>query len=236
MTRVYLVRHCEAQGNLDRIFHGITDTDVTEQGKKQLEALAVRFKNIPIDVVYASPLKRTVATAKAINKYHNCEIITDKRIIEIDGGDIEGVSLDIVTRDFAELWNVYLNDIANYLPENGESTRDVAERGYNAIRDIVSKNKNKNIAIATHGAFIRMCIPLLAGYELSEIVNIKWMENTGITALDFDDDLNCTVRCYDDCLHIEQSGLELFCLWAEEEAGIKYPLSEKWGNSLGENK
>jgi len=36
MTEIYIVRHCEAMGNQNRIFQGISDCDVTELGKKQL--------------------------------------------------------------------------------------------------------------------------------------------------------------------------------------------------------
>ena len=234
MTELYLVRHCEAQGNLDHIFHGITDTEVTERGKEQLGALAERFKNIPIDIIYASPLKRTVATANAINKYHNCKIIVDDRVIEINGGEIEGMKWTKIRKEYAELGNAFSNDILNFNPQKGESTVAVAQRGYQALMDIVNKNKGKSIAVATHGAFIRMSISLLSGGKIEDIPKIKWMENTGITAVRFDDDFNCEVVCYDDCLHIEESGVELYRPWSKEEVNLDFPLSAKWGHLLGE--
>ena len=49
MTRIILVRHCEAAGNLNRRFQGHTDAEVTENGKKQLELLALRMRNVKID-------------------------------------------------------------------------------------------------------------------------------------------------------------------------------------------
>ena len=57
MTRIILVRHCEAAGNLNRRFQGHTDAEVTENGKKQLELLALRMRNVKIDYLYSSPLK-----------------------------------------------------------------------------------------------------------------------------------------------------------------------------------
>ena len=36
MTEIYIVRHCEAQGNLKRLFQGVSDFDITETGAKQL--------------------------------------------------------------------------------------------------------------------------------------------------------------------------------------------------------
>ena len=47
MVKIYLVRHAEAQGNVEEFFQGHIDTDVSEKGRKQLECLAERFKDIP---------------------------------------------------------------------------------------------------------------------------------------------------------------------------------------------
>lgn len=58
MTKIYIVRHCEAMGNIKRLFQGSSDFDITEFGAEQLEYLKIRFKNIPLDKVYTSPLIR----------------------------------------------------------------------------------------------------------------------------------------------------------------------------------
>ena len=46
MTEIYMVRHCEAMGNVKRLFQGSSDFDISEIGAKQLEYLKNRFKNI----------------------------------------------------------------------------------------------------------------------------------------------------------------------------------------------
>ena len=46
MTKIYLVRHCESEGNKNRIFQGQHDTDISEKGAKQLSFLANRFKDV----------------------------------------------------------------------------------------------------------------------------------------------------------------------------------------------
>ena len=65
MTRIYLIRHAEAEGNLYRRVHGWYDSLVTDNGYRQISALKGRFDNIPIDAEYASELYRTKTTAKA---------------------------------------------------------------------------------------------------------------------------------------------------------------------------
>ena len=56
-TRFIVVRHCEAQGNIRRVFNGITDGDITENGAHQLDLLAARMAGEHFDVIYSSPLR-----------------------------------------------------------------------------------------------------------------------------------------------------------------------------------
>jgi len=58
-TRFIVVRHCEAQGNIRRVFNGITDGDITENGARQLDLLAARMAGERFDVIYSSPLRRS---------------------------------------------------------------------------------------------------------------------------------------------------------------------------------
>ena len=90
-TTLYLVRHAEAEGNWRRTFQGHSNSDVSEKGYRQLEYLARRFADIPLDAVYASPLKRAYETAKAIDRAAGLPIVTDDGLMEINGGAFEGV-------------------------------------------------------------------------------------------------------------------------------------------------
>jgi probable phosphoglycerate mutase len=60
MTKIYLIRHAEAEGNLYRRAQGHWDGKITDLGRKQIEALADRFKDVRIDAVYSSDLSRAM--------------------------------------------------------------------------------------------------------------------------------------------------------------------------------
>ena len=67
MTRLYLIRHAEAEGNLYRIAHGHYNGLITNyRGYQQIDALRERFREVDIDAVYSSDLYRTQTTARAI--------------------------------------------------------------------------------------------------------------------------------------------------------------------------
>ena len=89
MTEIYVIRHVQAEGNLYRMCQGHWDGDVTPIGVCQRDALAERFKDVPVDAVYSSDLYRARFTASAITKYHDLPIITDRRFREINLGPWE---------------------------------------------------------------------------------------------------------------------------------------------------
>ena len=54
MTRLYLIRHAEAEGNLYRVAHGHCNGLITNyRGYQQIDALRERFRKVDIDAVYS---------------------------------------------------------------------------------------------------------------------------------------------------------------------------------------
>lgn len=87
MTRIYLIRHAEAEGNLYRIAHGHEEGLITDyRGPRQIRALAQRFRDIPVDAVYASDLIRTQTTAQAISMPKGLPLHPDPAFREIGMG------------------------------------------------------------------------------------------------------------------------------------------------------
>jgi probable phosphoglycerate mutase len=104
MTRIYLIRHAEAEGNLYRRIHGHYDSLITENGYRQIEALRRRFETIPLDAVYSSDLFRTVATAEAICRLHDLKPVTRPDLREVNMGAWEDRTWGEVARtDAAQL-------------------------------------------------------------------------------------------------------------------------------------
>ena len=111
---LYLVRHCESLGNRENIFQGQLDLDISATGEKQLALLTLRFRNIPIDAVYSSPLKRAYKTAEAVDLYHSLPIIKLPELMEVDVGALSGMKLTKRLR------------IIRYLPKSGRIPRKTA--------------------------------------------------------------------------------------------------------------
>lgn len=190
MTTVYLVRHAQAQGNVDRVFQGHYDGKITEFGEKQLECLANAFKDIKIDAIYSSPLSRAVKTAEMVNKYHNLKIFLSDNLIEIHGGDWEGRKWEEFTVSDPEQSDNWYNNPYEFCAPNGESMKNAYERIKNEILQIVKNNKNKTICIVSHGGVLSCAINWLMGNEPKKLTKKTICDNTAINKAVFDDNLN----------------------------------------------
>lgn len=127
-TRLILVRHCQSMGNLTKVFQGQTDFDISPLGEKQLELLALRLRNVPIDTMYASPLIRAWKTAEAVNRYHGLQIIPMDILKEIDIGDLAGREPGHVFDGYPELSENWRTHPERCAFPGGESTIDVYNR------------------------------------------------------------------------------------------------------------
>ncbi|CDZ24127.1 phosphoglycerate mutase [[Clostridium] cellulosi] len=204
MTKLYLVRHAEAQGNIDRYFHGVTDADISKNGACQLERLKERFKDIEIDAVYSSPLKRALKTAQAANFYHGLPIKTDEGLIEINGGHWECKRWEDIPKLYPEENEAWEKRPWLFEPVGGESMRHVYDRIWNTILNIIKENMGKRILVASHGCAIRNFACRASGLPIERLNEMDWFENTSISTFEFDDSLNVKVISLNDASHLDE--------------------------------
>ena len=202
MTEIYLVRHCEAMGNVKRVFQGSTDLDISELGEKQLTYLQKYFEDIHLDKVYSSPLIRTKKTAKAIIGNKNLETVLCDGLIELHGGIIEGKPIRETFGKMPELLDAWENHPEDFAPENGEKMRDAYERIWNTVLTIAKENKGKTVACATHGGVIRCLNCRIIENDITKLKTIPISDNTGVTLIRFDDELNATPVLTNEISHL----------------------------------
>ena len=85
-TRLFLVRHGATELTAEARFSGATDVPLSEEGRKQVENLAKRLAGEPLDAIYASPMGRTVETARILARAHGAgvRVETESALREID--------------------------------------------------------------------------------------------------------------------------------------------------------
>lgn len=203
-TKLIIVRHCEAEGNKYRTFQGHTDSDISDKGKIQLDLLSVRCRNMHIDALYSSPLKRAYATAEAVNRFHHLPIQIEPGLIEINGGEWEGekwAELPDLYPEQAHNWNCAPWD---FKTEKGESMRQVYDRVWEAVCRIVKANPGKTVCIASHGCAIRNLLCRCMNKPIEELNTVDWVDNTGISIVDFDENMNPHIELLNDASHLSE--------------------------------
>lgn len=204
MTKIYIIRHCEAMGNVLRVFQGSSNFDISELGKVQLKYLEERFNAIPLDRIYSSPLKRAIKTAEAVKGIKNIEIEPHEGLIELHGGVVEGKPFVEAFNSIEGLADTWDNHPEDFHPEGGEAMRDAYERIWNNIKLIAKENKDKVVAISSHGGVIRCLMCRLLKGDIKELKNVNWCENTGVTLIEFDDNDVPNVVFFNDHSHLPE--------------------------------
>ena len=184
MTRIYLVRHAEAEGNLYRIVQGQGNSNLTDRGWRQVEALSKRFADIHIDSVYTSDLYRTCATASAV--YQPKGLIPHRRtdLREIYVGSWEGRTWGDIARLWPEQMQYFSHRPDLWQIEQAEQPMEVLARVEAAIRSIAAENQGKTVAVFSHGYAIRVLLAHLQGYSMEEAGQTPHGDNTAVSMLE----------------------------------------------------
>lgn len=202
MTKIYIIRHCEATGNAKRLFQGATDCDVSELGKKQLEFLRGRFSSVPLDRVYSSPLIRAQKTAHAVADQKDLPVELCDGLRELNGGVVEGKPFRETFAAIPGLADAWDNHPQDFAPEGGETMRHAYERIWDTVLSLVRDNPGKTIAAATHGGVTRCLLCRLTKGTIEQLKDVPWTENTAVTLIEFDETLKPTLRFSNDHSHV----------------------------------
>lgn len=102
---LYVIRHGKTVWNERGITQGRTNNRLSKEGIAITSEVARQCKDIPFEVIFTSPLMRTVQTANIINKYHKVKVFKVANLIEIDQGIFTGRKFATLTEEEKHLKN-----------------------------------------------------------------------------------------------------------------------------------
>lgn len=185
MTRIYLIRHAEAEGNLYRRAQGWYNGLITENGLRQIDALARRFRDIPIDAVYSSDLARTMTTAAAVYRPKNLPLYTDVALREIHMGWWEDRPWAEIRRSDPEEYAQFSTASPAWKVSGGESLDEVRQRVGKALLKLARRHDGQTIAVFCHGTAIRSALTWLEGRPVEDCLKRPHGDNTAVSLLEF---------------------------------------------------
>ena len=200
-TRLYLIRHGATQLTMEDRFSGAENVYLSEDGKAQAKRLALRLADDHITAIYTSPLDRTMETADIIARPHGLTPIQNDGLREISHGHWEGMSRKEVEDNFHDEYMSWESDPFTFAPEGGESGISVLARALPVIRQIVVTHKDKNIAIVSHKATIRLILSSLLGFDERGYRDRLDQAPACLNILDFRDSVHARLMLFNDVSH-----------------------------------
>jgi len=190
MKRICLITHCEATHSVDGRVGGWFDSELTELGRQQASQLANDIAQLGFNVrnlpVYSSDLKRAAQTAQILTRGSNNLPVLDQRLREMSFGTHGGM----IQREHNKIM-IPINPDGNRLDHRictgAESRREVAERIYKFVDEIIDLDKDK--IIVTHGFAAIFLIAAFQKIEISSMGFINYKLDPGSISILEEDDL-----------------------------------------------
>jgi len=158
-TELWLIRHADAYAGLEQLEDGLLNPPLSSEGEAQAALLTARLAAVHFDEVWASDLRRAIATAHAVAVGRGLEVQIDQRLREVrtywDEGRVDS-----------------LGDPREYpFPEPME---EVAARMRAVLDSIVQRleryrSQPRRALVASHNAAISILLHRLLGLEWAQL-------------------------------------------------------------------
>lgn len=204
--RLLLVRHAETAHNREGLVQGRADNPLSDLGLRQAAALAERLAPAPLTAIYSSPLGRARQTAAAIAAPHGLPITFEPDLIEMDIGQMEGLSGAELRERFPEFMKAWLSeDAGGAVMPGGESLAEVQARSLAVIERVVEQHQDGVVALVSHNFVLLTVLCAVLGLPLSQFRRLR----QGVASLATVDALPGQWRLigFNDRCHLEATGL-----------------------------
>lgn len=187
-TRIFIVRHTETVGNIEKRLTGRQDYEVTPRGEKLIQKLTTELSNIKFDKIYSSTSGRAIKTVENLAELNNLEIETKEDLCEMYFGKYDGWKWEDVNRIQPEIKQRQneINEISGI--EDQETMEHVADRMDKCIRNIVQTNIGKTILISSHGVAIEAFLRKISGIPFNQEREKFCQYNVAINELEYEND------------------------------------------------
>ncbi len=207
MRALYVVTHPEATHHVDGLVGGWSDSVLTERGRVQAEAVAVRLRElVPADAavqLWSSDLRRATQTAEIVGRPFDAVPLLRAGLREKSYGEAEGRPQAWLDERFVPP-PVTGDRLAHHEGIAGSETRgQLGVRAYAALAEIRARPVQHQIVV-THGFTLTMLVAAWIGMPLRSTGRVSFGATSGgLTILEEDDHFhNRSVVRLDDTAHL----------------------------------
>jgi probable phosphoglycerate mutase len=154
VTTFLIIRHGETEWNVAGRLQGWRDSPLTATGRAQAEAVAARLASEPIDVLVASDLGRTRATAAPIAAALGLPVRAEPGLRERCYGVLEGMTWGEIEQHHGEAYRRLIARDQDYRVLEGESGLQFRNRVCDVFEQLAAGHGEARVAVVTHGGVL----------------------------------------------------------------------------------
>ena len=200
-TRLFLVRHGATVLTAEDRFAGATDVQLSDEGREQARRLAERLRAEKIGAVFASPLGRTMETARIVAEPHGLEVAPRDGLREISHGHWEQMTRREVEEQFPAEAAAWEGDPYTFAPAGGESGLAVTARSLPVLLEIVRGHPGEKVIVVSHKATIRLLLSSLLGFDPRRYRDNLDQSPAALNIVDFKDSVRARLTLFNDTSH-----------------------------------
>jgi probable phosphomutase (TIGR03848 family) len=193
-TRLVLARHAVTAQTGPLLSGRAPGIDLSDEGRRQAEALGLRLAGLPVRAVYASPIERTTQTAEAIAAHHRLSVRSLPGVLEADYGAWTGQKLADLAK--TDLWKVVQRTPSRASFPDGESLAGMQARMVAALEAVVADHPAALVVVVSHADPIKAAIAHYTGVHLDLFQRIL-VSPASVTAFAFSEHGVAMLKCND---------------------------------------
>ena len=170
---IILVRHGQTRFNREERVQGRSDAPLDSQGVVQATLLARRLKAAPVRAVYSSPLRRAVETAAAIAREHDLSVEIEDGLIEMDVGELDGVTFQELRARHDDLLKAWRRDAGAVRMPRGETALEVQARAWPVVQRAAAAHPQGAAVVVSHAFALQALICKALGLPLAHLERVR---------------------------------------------------------------
>lgn len=175
MAKIFLFRHAQTTDNVDFIFSGSRDPELTPSGIEEAQKIRDELKDQEVTKAYCAPNTRCKHTLEiALEPHGTVETIADPRLKERDYGELTGKNKKQIEKLYPKEYPKWHRGYEEK-PPKGESLKDVENRVIPFITELIANVwQNDVILICACGNSLR---PIRRHFEKMSIEEMTSFEH-----------------------------------------------------------
>lgn len=168
---VYLMRHGETEANVAEVLLGREDSPFTAAGWGQPVEVARHLAKRPLACIYASPMERTLRTARLVQEAlgWSIDVKAESALAEIDAGEFTGLTFAQVRSQLSD--NTVLGQ---FRYPGGETWAEVQRRAVEFALSLEKRHPEESVLLVTHAGVIAGLVAKYLGEPIEEFIRTRF--------------------------------------------------------------